>query len=267
MIGWLPFGFATDFRFVSPDLPTLLLVLLAGVLSQLGLLFMFRALRRGEVTRVLSVIGAITPLVTFVLAFGFLGERLGFQGNLALLLLVGGVVTLTLEPSKFHRHALSSWLPDALVAAGLFALQAVIAKEVFNNYHFISAFALMSLGGLLYAAVLVASLPPVRIALAATFAVRSHRLNRSQTQIIWIIGNTALGGIAIILVNLAIKLGSPTLVNAFRSVQYSLVFIIALGLARKHPQLLAEQLSEKTITEKVLGIVLVMVGVTLLALT
>lgn len=269
LLGFVPGEMFADFKFQSPSALLLSLSLLAGFMSQAGLFYMFTALEYGEATRVLSSLGAVTPIVALVSAYVFLGERLGLSALLAFGVLVSATIVLSLKSGR-KADSSSKWILSMLVAAVFLGSQSVVAKYVFDNYHFISAFALTGLGAGIYALFIALVSADVRKEISAVFGRPSKSSGsetpRTSAQVYWIIGNSALGGIAVIILNLAIKLGSPTLVNALRGVQYAGVFLIALLLAQKYPGLLDEDLSKRSIILKLIGIVLIVCGVLLLAI-
>lgn len=265
-IGYLPLPFAEQFRFETPTPRIFWLATLAGFLSQLGLYYMYRALEDGEATRVLTVLGAITPLATFGFAYSLLGERINGLQGMAFAVLVSGAIVLTYNQGTISAVKSSRWIKNIVLASVLLALQSVVIKIVFNEYHFISGFALTSVGALIYALLLIAVAPSVRYELWGKKRHKSEQPDEEKVHVGWIIGNSALGGIAIIILNLAIDLGSPTFINALRGVQYAGVFVIALLLAKKYPKLLDEELTRATITQKIAGILLIINGVTLLAI-
>ncbi len=98
---------------------------------------------------------------------------------------------------------------------------------------------------------------------------QSHKTKASQrkskrTPIGWIFANSAIGSIGVLALNLAVKLGPASLVNALRGVQYAAIFVIALIFAKTFPQLLQEELTHQTIRQKLLGIVIIGGGIALL---
>ena len=80
-----------------------------------------------------------------------------------------------------------------------------------------------------------------------------------------LIGLRAVAGFAFILVNYAIKLGSVTLVNALKGIEYAAVFVLTLLLSRFLPTIIKEFPSRKLIAAKSLGIAGITIGLWLLA--
>ena len=265
LVGLLPVPFADEFTYVAPNASQLLKIIASGFMVQAALLFMYKALHDSEATRVLSAMGAIVPIVTLVASYFLLNERLGRLSALAVVVLILGTVTLTLKTTKKTRRLGSQWIVNTILASFVFALQSVIIKQVYDEFHFISAFALMSLGALLYLMVLVLASRHVRelVIPHGHGAPKAKKDTKSQVVLIFI--NSMLGGVAVIILNAAIAQGSPTLVNSLRGVQYAAIFVIAVMLANKHPHLLDEELSKRSVIQKISGIMLVTIGVAILA--
>lgn len=78
--------------------------------------------------------------------------------------------------------------------------------------------------------------------------------------------NKALAGIAFILLNYAIFLGSVTLVNALQGIQYVFLLIIAIIISFKFPHILREQISRQIIVQKSIAILLISFALGILAL-
>ena len=77
-----------DFSFLPP-LYTLF-ALLGGVTFFVAIFFLYEAIIKGEVSRVISIIGGFSPILIFIFSYFFLGERLRFSSLIALFMLVIG---------------------------------------------------------------------------------------------------------------------------------------------------------------------------------
>ena len=73
-----------------------------------------------------------------------------------------------------------------------------------------------------------------------------------------------MGAISGLLISFGITLASASLVNSLFGVQYLVILFAAIFFAKKYPHLL-EELSRKVVTQKVVGIVIISVGLYLLA--
>ncbi len=262
-VGLLPLPFAKDFAFTMPSLSYLLINLSAGVLLQLGLLCSYAALKRDEATRVVSAIGASTPVFTLLFASIILHENLKPIYYVAFVLLLSGAIVISVRRHK----AFGASFGLAVLAAVFLSLQTVLAKLVYAHHQFITSFVLISVGGVLYALFLLL-FPRIRQEAASMVPhktnVKKAGKTTKRTPIGWILANSALGSIGVVALNLAIKLGPASLVNALRGVQYAAIFIIALIFAKTFPKLLQEELSHASIRQKLLGIVIIAGGIALL---
>jgi drug/metabolite transporter (DMT)-like permease len=268
LIGFLPFSFAGNFKFVFGSLDIMSLALLSGFFTQLALLFMYRALKYGEVTRVLSVMGGLIPIVSFVAAYIFLGERLGHFAIVGFIVLIISTIVLTLNPRRMRHLSFSKWVINIVLASLVFGSQAVLAKHIYDNYHFVSAYSVSGLGAGLYVLFIALLSSNVRRELSGIINKNSKNKSRTKSKHIYlIIGNSLLGGFSVILTNVAISMGSPTLVGALRGVEYAGIFIIAVILSKIYPKILGEDLSRKSVLLKVSGIMLTITGIILLAVS
>lgn len=267
LVGFLPLDFAQDFKLVIPDINLLVLIILVGALNQVALLFIYKALVTGEATRISSIVGAITPIVTLTGAYIILNERLDSFSLLGFLILILGTLALTIN-SRSKKSDSLAWIKYALATSLTLGAASVLAKSIFDQHQFISAYSLSALGALVYVIVITVISSDVRQTINSIINKKSNKskkLAKSNKQAKWIMFNALFGGLAIIILNLAIDLGSPSLVNALRGIQFAGIFVIAILLSKKHPKLLDEKLDSKSKKQKFTGIVLVVIGIFILA--
>jgi uncharacterized membrane protein len=262
LVGLLPVPFAKNFQFVMPPLAALALITVAGILLQLGLMVTYTALWRGEATRVVAAIGAATPVFALVFAYVILGERLGSLSYVAFGLLLVGAIVMLARPGRWV-----SWqLGLAVLSAAIGALQSVVVKLVYQDNDFISSFALLGLGNVVYCLALLVLVPGVRRNLARALPAKGRKPAARRVASsggFWILFNSVFGGVGVIVLNLALKLGPASLVNALRGLQYVGLFLIALLLSRVYPKLLREEMSAQTMQQKLLAIGIIGLGLAL----
>jgi uncharacterized membrane protein len=266
LVGLWPATWAEPFRFHAPSLDGITLITAAGMLLQLSLMLGYMALWRGEASRVVPTVGASTTIFSLVFAYLILGERLPFISYGAFALLLAGALIISVR--RGHWGGWWFWL--ALAAGAAAALQAVVIKVVYGFNHFISSIALLGLGNIIVCLILLALVPAVRH--EALAAIHPKPARRRGTQIkrlagagaVWLFINNLIGSAGVIILNLALKLGPVSLVNAMKGLQYVGIFVIALLLGRTHPKLLKEELTGQTIGQKLLSIILIGLGVGLL---
>ncbi|MCK4781602.1 DMT family transporter [Candidatus Parcubacteria bacterium] len=251
----IPFGFLS-----VPGFEQIVLALFAGAVSIFALFVFYSALQRFEVSRVVPAIGGILPLFTLVLVFIFSRgkEALGFFEILAFIFLISGTVLITLKKEK--SITLKS-IQLSVLAAFLFSLTFVLSKFVYISQPFWSGFIWMRIGGLL-AGVCFLFTKQVRIELF------TKKTSFKQKTAKIFLGNQVLGGSAFILQNWAIALvplGFLAFVNALEGIKYVFLLIFIIFLSSMFPQVLKEEISRKIIFQKLLAILLIIIGLILLA--
>lgn len=248
-----PFGFSV------PSSAEILRALAAGASFVLALIFFFYALKKNEASRVVPLTGGLVPAFTFILAYLFLGERLGGGEIVAFLLLVSGGVLITLD----RRGRSASWRIGgyvyAIIAALVFAVSFVLTKQVYLEQNFISGFVWSRLGGFL-AALMILLLPRERHAVFN----QPKQKGSGRTTALFFTGQAA-GALGFVLVNYAISLASVSLVNAMQGAQYAFLLIIVEILSHKFPHILSEKLSGTVLAQKIIAIALISMGIVLIA--
>lgn len=238
-----PFGFSV------PKPAPALLALGAGAVFIGGLFFLFMALAHGKALTVLTFVGALTPLVSFLFSVFLLNTSLG-SSNLTgfLFLLIGG---FTLFASERDRIRLGT-VVAACAAVLLFGSYSVLAKSVFAHTSFITGFVIIKFGSALTAAtVLVVPVWRKRILRLSRTAVSSDRLRYAA--------NVLYAGSGSTLFNVAIALGHPALVEATQSFKFIVIFVCSRLL-------LGEHLRGSELWGKIFATVLIVVGISILAL-
>lgn len=249
----IPFGFFT------PEPWQIGLALLAGAFHILGILAYFYGLKNFEASRVIPAIGGLAPLFTFGLIYLlFEGkETLSLIGMAAFILLILGSIFISWEKSKIIT--LNSLKYSAL-AALFFSLYYVLAKFVYLEQPFISGFIWTRFGAFLVAIILLFS-KEVREELF----IKQKTFNLKTWSIL--IPNEAVGAGAFVLQNWAIALAGISYVAIFSAlggIQYVFILIFAVILSLKLPKILKEEISRKTIFQKIIAILLIGGGLILL---
>ena len=213
----VPFGFE------SVSLGFLLLALLAGSIFILAVLFMFLSLHRGEASEILPIIGSLSPVFTLIAGLILLSDKLSFVDLIGFSFLVAGSVIIFLSRRD------KSWLKSGSLlvsSAVLFGLSNVLAKLVFDETNFVTGFVLIKLGGIL-AAILFLVYPSV---------VRSLFSSKSDTvpsnKFLYLL-NRGYAGVGSLLVNVAIFMAHPALVDATQSFRYIIIFLASWFLLKE----------------------------------
>jgi hypothetical protein len=121
----------------------------------------------------------------------------------------------------------------------------------------------MRIGGFLLALGFFLTSPIVR----KNILQKKRRPSR-QTSLVFL-SNQAAGAGASTLQQWAIKLAplsSVSIINAFEGTKYVFIFIATIIISLKRPDIIKEKISEKLIVQKVIAILLISLGLTILAL-
>ena len=83
-----------------PSITYIILVLIAGIAQVFGWIFMFKALNKGEISRVMPFIGGFIAVFTLILSSFLIGERLVAEQLIAFVFLVLGSLILSVKMKK-----------------------------------------------------------------------------------------------------------------------------------------------------------------------
>lgn len=264
-----------------PTGPELWLDLSAGVLFLFTLVFWYKALHQSEATRVVPIVGALVPIFSFVLSYLFLGESLGQKQMLAFFVLIMGGVLISIKRTKFYKttelfnrvraiygkifgdvHAearpMRRLIINSVVSALFFALYYVLIKYIYLNQPFIGSFVWSRMGSFL-GVLFILFIPQWRA------LIIEHRGGvGSPKNLSFFLSVRFLAAIAFIMLNWAISLGNVALVNSLQGVQYVFLIFIVLFLSYRHPKILKEELGGGVLLQKIIGIILVSMGLYML---
>lgn len=240
-----PFGL----RMVSPG--DFLIALLGGACFIYGSYFLYIAIQKTSISRILPIEGGLVPIFTLILAYVILGERLTASQLLAFGFLVAGAVLISLKKDRSGWKAVA--LGSGLVAAVLFALSLTLTKYIFDETNFVSGLVWTRLGFLL------ASLSFLLPAAARRHIFMTPGQTSAGNKFLYY-GTRLSGGAAGLLQNYAIALGSVTLVNALQGSQYAILLLLTVFLSRYHPKILKERYGAAVLAQKILAIVVISVG-------
>jgi len=270
---------------VIPSFVFLLLDLSAGFLFLFTLIFWYKALHQSEATRVVPIVGALTPVFSFILSFIFLGAKLEPQSLAAFIVLIAGGLLISVKKTRMHiigevfvrfkniwgntigkvaaeTRPTRRLILNSLVSAFCFAAYYVFIKYIYSHtgQSFITAFAWSRLGSFLGVLAMLL-VPQWRLLIKES---KTHENQKPKHLAFFFAVRLAAAG-AFIMLNWAVSLGSNvSLINALQGTQYVFLLVLVLVLAKKYPNMLNEELGRGVMLQKVLGIILVMLGMYLL---
>ena len=214
----LPFSsFAFSFTTIG-------VALVAGALFLLAMYFLFASLHKGEASKSLLLIGGLTPVTTLLAASFILHERLSIAAIIGFGLLVTGGFVLFIFEKKELRKSIALL---ACASAIFFGLSNVLSKYVFLQGSFVEGFFWIKLGGVFLVLLFLAN-SSVRTKIFSSL----HRDHAEHHTLYFLNRVYAAGGS--VLVNVAIFLAHPALVESTQSIKYAVIFIAAWFLLGEH---------------------------------
>lgn len=214
----VPFGFYT------PDTITLIFSFVAGIAFVIAMLFYFYGLSYGQASNVVILMAAVTPITTYMWGKIILDTNLGSYQTIAFVLLCLGGLILFLTENKKVRFSVLAYI---LLAAFLMSLSNTVSKLVFNDTNFATGFIWIKMGGA-FTAFGFLFFSQVRKSIVE---VTAEKVVRSR---LGYLGNRAFAGLGSALLQYAILLGIPAMVDATASVQFIVVLIGSVFLLKEH---------------------------------
>jgi len=249
-----------------PGWPLLALNLLNGSIFAIALWLLYEALRRGESSRVLVLIGGITPIFSLLFSIIFFQEKFSANQWVGLVFILVGVFIIALLPAsrsyahrvlrKFHLVPVtgSSGLLIAVFSALAYSLYFIGTKYAYAFQPFASAFMWNRLGAAIFVLIFLLRNNDRR-AIVNMFRGSGRKKNGFL-----IIFNQTIGSLGFILQNYAIFLGSVVLVNALQGIQYAFLLVISAILSLLAPKLLKETFSWRIILQKTTAVIAIAIG-------
>lgn len=240
-------------HFNFPDKQTLIWASLDAIIYVWGLYTLFLALEKFDVSRTIPTIGALQPILVFVLALVFWPSAtltLSFANIVAFLLLLIGGVMISMEK---NINLTKDSLFLSFLTALLFSLDFIFQKFVFQGTDLISGFILMRLLGVIVCLVFLLDKEVRR---------DIFKKEGEKTGLIFIIAQGA-GGLATVFQSWAIKIvpvAYLAIINALKGIQYVFLFIMTILFSWFVPKLLKESLSKKVLIQKLIAIVIIALG-------
>jgi len=239
--------------------------ILAGFLFAIALWLLYEALRKGEASRIIVIVGGTTPIFSGIIAL-LLGERFNATQWLGITSLLIGIFVIAFlpQPRSFCARVLKKFnitqegkkngVMIAVFSALAYALFFWLSKYTYNHQEFASAFIWNRIGAALFVLLFLARKKDRR-----SIKRMLTRPNKNKHKLL-VLFNQFLGATGFILQNYAIFLGPVVLVNALQGVQYAFLLIISTVLALMAPKLLKETFSWRIVLQKLAAILFISIG-------
>lgn len=237
-----------------------LITFFSGIIFYISLGFLFSALLRSSTERVYTLQGASITLLTLLFSFLLLGEIVYLSKIIAIVLLVIGGFFISF---KFYRGRFFSGWQKVIIAALLSSVSLIMLKYSYNGQSFITGYVFNRMG-IFSGALLSLAVPAFRREILNNWKKKSVRQN--TVNLIGTIIAKTIAGIAMLLINYAIYLGSVSVVCALVSVQYLLTFAFVFGLSFYFRKIFVQHMTWQNIFSKIVGIALITAGTILVFL-
>ena len=192
---------------------------------------MFSAMQKGQVARVVPIIGTLIPLVLLIHAAFF--HTVTQTQTIAVVILIAGLIFLTFSDwiplrqgfggqARFSKKELFFEITSAL----LFALSYLVLRQAYLRESFLTVFVysrmiLIPVG----AAILL--MPKLS---KTVFSSSDKKIDfLSKTGLLFLAGQAA-GGTQELLLTFSISLATPALVNSLQGIQYVFIFLFTYCL-------------------------------------
>lgn len=227
-----------------------------GIVDLIATFFYYKALKIGEASESLAVVGGFTPIATLVIGYALLSNQLFGRELIGFALMTGGGFAMFLS----EDFELKKLLPPVLLAAGLFGFVTVLTKVVYNHTNFVTGYVWFTIGTFVGSMLLLVPPAPRRQIFKET--AHDNPSNR-----FWYFVNRFLAGFGAFLVVYAISLTQPALVNAIAGVRFVVIFVGTYLLTRLRPSWLKEDFSGWQLVTKTFATALIVAGLTIVGLS
>ena len=245
----IPFGYS------QASIAMMALAFAAGVIHLVGVFFYYAALKRGEASETLAIMGGFSPVATAAIAFALLSKQMTGAQLLGFALMTGGGFAMFVSEKLPWRKL----LPPVLLASGLLGLVNVLEKIVYNSTNFVTGYVWFTLGT--FAGALGLLIP--RSWRRQIFKESGQNNLRSRSLYFL---NRFISGVGSFLLFYAISLAHPAIVDAISGVRYAVIFIGALLLTRLRPDWLREDFGGWQLLSKAIATALVVAGLVIVGM-
>jgi drug/metabolite transporter (DMT)-like permease len=245
----VPFGYN------SPSFKLMAIAFGAGVIHLAGNFYYYAALKRGEASETLAVMGGFSPVATAAIGYALLAHQMKGEQLIGFALMtLGGFVMFFAE-----KLPLKALLPPVLLAAGLLGLVNVLEKVVYDQTNFVSGYVWFTIGT--FAGAMALLIP--RSWRRQIFAESGQDDPRNR---FWYFVNRFLSGVGSFLIFYAISLAHPAIVDSISGVRYVIIFIGVYLLTKFHPEILKERFGTREFATKSIATCLVVAGLVMVGL-
>jgi drug/metabolite transporter (DMT)-like permease len=226
----------------------------AGLLDLIASYFYYSALKSGEASEELAVMGGFAPVATALIAIPLLRKPVGGQLAGFVIMTLGGFLMFFAE-----KQPLRKMLPKIVLASAGFGLMNVLQKIVFNSTNFVSGYVFFTFGTFAGSIALLA--PP-----SWRRQIFEHSEEATPSSKFWYMVNRFVAGVGSFLVVFAISRANPAIVEAISGVRYIIIFLGAYAITQLKPSWFREDFRRPILIAKAVATCFVVIGLVLVAL-
>ena len=232
------------FDIVLPSTMYFAISFISGAAFFGGLIFLYSTIIKTDVSVASTQVGVLTAIFTYLLSLIILKEVSPLHNATAIALLVFGMLFLGRAGKGITVHA--------IFAGALIAISFVLLKWTFITGDFVNGIFWTRMG---FVGAALLSLTSRRAREEVKTVVKGSPI---KSKLVFV-ANKLLAGTAFLLLYYSILLGDVTTINALLGLQFLFVFLIAIAIRRKFPQV-EEKMDKRALMKKSIGIALVLAG-------
>ncbi len=241
--------------------------ILNGFLFALALWMLYEALIRDEASRVLVLIGGVTPIFSLIFSVIIFKETFSISQLTGIAIVLLGVFLIAFLPrEKSLLKRFFSWLKIegrinkgglkiAILSALFYSLFFISTKIAYQYQSFESSFIWTRVGAFIFSLFFLIQKKDRQEIFKM---LKGNGPEKGKTLVFL---NQIAGSLGFVLQNYAIFLGSVVLVNALQGFQYGLILIFSAILAMLYPKLLKENFSKRSVIQKSLAVIFIALGI------
>lgn len=235
-------------------LPDVAIVLASGVLTALSFVFYFKAILDEDASTV-NLFFQLGPIFMLVLAFFFLGEKLGIKQCVGFTIIFGAVFLASYTPTKKGKSKISKALLYILIYDSLWAISAILIKFALHANTLSQLISYQNWGVALGGLGIFSFLPSIRISF-----LKSLRTIKKKV-ILLMMFNELLFIVARVVTYVAYSLGTVTLVGLLEGTQVFYGVFYGWILTLVFPKFFNEDITKKTLFRKATLAMILFLGI------
>ncbi len=230
------------------DREYLLIALTSGVSFFIGISFLYKAIKKSDVSVAATQVGTVGAIFTYIFSVLILKESLSLTNLFAFIFLICGIFLL----GKIQKNIFVT----SFLSGIFFGLSYVFLKLSFNSSDFINGIFWTRMG---FVGTAFTTLFSRHVREEIKFSY-NNASGRSKGLFVL---NKFIAGMGFLILYFSIQLGNVSLVNALLGLQFMFTFLLAIVLKNRLPGI-KENLDKFVLPFKLAGITFVLVGLLIL---